>query len=453
MKHIERQCVIRLVSKHGLNGVFLLEHICVLHGTHLPARGMWYSIFNMKRYLPVFGALVLFALLVFFIGNFFVNRYEHKARREFQSNIYFMTEMIQNRFVPYLGIENDKDLLNVIAKEIMDENNEVMCIAVYDSLEQPYFVMKKKDFCAGGRLPGRGASYYPYIQSVRKNGKDIVSVYQTAEDIFNHRYYILYIFETGIFSPLYSLRLYFNLLFALFLMAEVVLVYITRKTDRNLSRLREMLISAEQSFIVDRLAGLLAHELKNPLFVLSGNIELSGLSMEEKETLLNEIKRMRGIIERYETVFRKQAAPITALIEAREYLLRLFKVQFERKGLSINFELKSSYNLKMPFDDFKQIALNIIINALQAKASMNIKVEDNEKYVKMFFCSEGERIQREIEKRVFEPYFTTKKEGTGLGLFISKMLAEKNSGRLYYRYKRGFNCFILEVLKHENTDN
>ena len=135
------------------------------------------------------------------------------------------------------------------------------------------------------------------------------------------------------------------------------------------------------------------------------------------------------------------------------YIEHLFSAQFEKKGLSLKLDIGREYKLRIPFDDFKQVALNIVINALQARSSINIKAKRENGRVKIYFCTEGPEIPKEIQKRLFEPYFTTKKEGTGLGLFISKSLAEQSGGTLYYKYLKGQNCFILEVNVYENSDN
>ena len=391
-------------------------------------------------------------VLVFLTGNLFVKKYESGARREVETSLLFTTRMIQNRIVPYLGLENTRDLLESIVGEVMDENPDLKCIGIYDTRGKSYFVGGDRRICKQYGKE-RMQDDYPRTLSNRIKGKDVVSIYYQSDDLFGNTYYILYVFKTGIFAPLYSLRLYFNLLFVLFLFSEIVLVYVTKKTDEKLARMRETLITMEQSFVMERLAGLLAHELKNPLFVISGNVEMSELPPEEKKVLMDEIIRMKSIIERYEGVMRKSSKLSTDLQEAMNYILQLFGKQFEKKGLSLSAEIAYQGSLHIPFDDFKQIALNIVINALQAGVSLNIKVEKEKDRIKIYFCSPGAPLPENIKRGLFEPYFTTKKEGTGLGLFISRNLARQNQGDLYYSYINGNNCFILEVKRYENTNN
>ncbi len=406
----------------------------------------------MKKYAPVFVVFIVFMVTLFLAGNIFVRHYENVAKNEFKSNILFITHMMENRMVPYLGIKNAQDLLKMVSDDIMQENGDLRCISIYDASENIYFKAWRTETCA--KLNKKRICEEPPCVFIKKEGdNDIVGVYDGVEDIFQNTYYIEYIFKTRVFVPLYSLRLYFNLFFVLFLLSELVIFYITRKTDSKLASMRESLITAEQSWVMERLAGLLAHELKNPLFVISGNIELSDMPPEEKKIISDEIIRIKSIIERYEGVMRKNKKTYTNLNEAMRYIEHLFSAQFEKKGLSLKLDIGREYKLRIPFDDFKQIALNIVINALQARSSINIRAKRENGRVKIYFCTEGPEIPKEIQKRLFEPYFTTKKEGTGLGLFISKSLAEQSGGTLYYKYVEGQNCFILEVNVYENSGN
>lgn len=410
----------------------------------------------MKKKYPFIVIFLLSVIVIFFISNILVLRYERKARGELEKNIKFTIESIQSRLVPFLGIKDSRELLFPIVKEIMDEYPDLMCVEIKDSLKVPYFKMEKNKSCNNFELL--------YAKNIKNNAQkwilkqknsDVFIYTDTASGVFGGKYYIFYVLTTRIFTPLYSLRLYFNLLAAMFILMELITFILLWSLERKLARYRETLISFEQATVLDRLAGYLSHEIKNPLFVLSGNIELSELPEEDKKILLSEIKRIRGIVERYGNVFKrnsqkKYSSPCKVLKDIEG----LFRMQFTRKGLSLSIECDINKNINIPVDQFKQIAINLILNALQARSSINIRcISSQDKLLRIFFCSSGEKIPHHIQKRMFEPYFSTKKEWTGLGLFVAKTIVEGYGGRLFYKYSENKNCFIVEVMLYEDTDN
>lgn len=99
-----------------------------------------------------------------------------------------------------------------------------------------------------------------------------------------------------------------------------------------------------------------------------------------------------------------------------------------------------------------QALLNLLHNSCDAIEVLDarwieLKVEKNGNYLNVRVIDLGAGISEELERKIMEPFFTTKVvgRGTGLGLSISMGIAEAHSGRLYYDRKYSNTCFVLEL--------
>jgi signal transduction histidine kinase len=84
-------------------------------------------------------------------------------------------------------------------------------------------------------------------------------------------------------------------------------------------------------------------------------------------------------------------------------------------------------------DMLYQAFLNILINAMQAMpkgGEINVKIASSDNTVKIFFEDQGEGIAEDILEKIWDPFFTTKAKGTGLGLGIVKNIIESHGGRV-----------------------
>ena len=117
------------------------------------------------------------------------------------------------------------------------------------------------------------------------------------------------------------------------------------------------------------------------------------------------------------------------------------KIMFEIEG--------EDYIIKGYESEFSQVILNLLTNAKDVlvlksiqKPKVNIKIEKN----KIIICDNAGGIDKKIKEKIFEPYFTTKTKGSGIGLYMSKVIIETHfNGKLYHQNKDYGSCFILEL--------
>ncbi len=124
-----------------------------------------------------------------------------------------------------------------------------------------------------------------------------------------------------------------------------------------------------------------------------------------------------------------------------EHSLSLLKYKFTKKQIRLEKDLQSELS-KILADDtqIEQVFTNLILNAIDAMepgGTLRIiannragKSADDQPYVEMVFEDTGRGIPPEVMEHVFEPFYTTKGQGTGLGLFMSYRIVEKHGGMM-----------------------
>jgi len=204
------------------------------------------------------------------------------------------------------------------------------------------------------------------------------------------------------------------------------------------------------------LAGV-AHEIRNPL----GGIELfSGLLESEvkEEELKNyaaKISKEVGNLKKIIQGFLDYARPSPAVPVSCEIFpifweaVSLLKNEMEK--VKVEFQPKNEViELLVDPQHLKQIFLNLIQNSIQAMSengTIFVNVEKVEKCTCIYFSDSGPGISENLAEKVFEPFFTTREKGTGLGLAVIKNLVEENRGKIKYIFndKKGAH-FLIEFL-------
>lgn len=224
---------------------------------------------------------------------------------------------------------------------------------------------------------------------------------------------------------------------------------IVDERTRELRKAQEELIRKERLAILGKLAGGIGHELRTPLGAIKNAIYLLNMAVEKPEP---EIKEMLEVIENEISI---SNGIITGLLdfarpkEAKKQEVdvnSLLQETLSRVHVPENIEVEKLIYEKLPqilADQVQigQIFTNIIQNGVQAmpdggKLAVGVKTVDSDQ-VAVLFSDTGVGISEENLKKLFEPLFTTKASGTGLGLALVKMLVERNGGAIQVDSKLG----------------
>lgn len=191
-----------------------------------------------------------------------------------------------------------------------------------------------------------------------------------------------------------------------------------------------------------RMSASIAHELRNPLSAIKQYVDLLPHKIENRKfvdqallVLQKEVVRLNEIIDGLldYSKFSENSKEMISVSDLVNDLYMLMKVDFLKRRVAF----KTDYNWDQFYADpkqIKQVLINLIVNALDALpdegGNIVIKsyLEDDEFVIEV--ADNGKGIPSEYLEKVFEPYFTTKSSGYGMGLAISKQMIEENGGKM-----------------------
>lgn len=219
-----------------------------------------------------------------------------------------------------------------------------------------------------------------------------------------------------------------------------------RREEQERAKTEEQLFHAEKMGTIGQLTASIAHEINNPLggVMLCFNNLIKGKLDEAARAQHIEVinsaierirKTMRDLLD-YSRQSTLNIAPSTmdAVIEK---CLSLLELVARKRNISISVDLPEDAPLIL-MDSIKiqQVIVNLLINALHAMPEggiVEISGEVHEGYFSLWVADSGTGIPDDIQDKIFNPFYTTKKagEGTGLGLALSRSLVEQHGGQIF----------------------
>jgi PAS domain S-box-containing protein len=209
----------------------------------------------------------------------------------------------------------------------------------------------------------------------------------------------------------------------------------------------QMLINQSRQAAMGEMIGNIAHQWRQPLNALSmvlanvrdashyGELDKDSLepSLAKGELL---IQKMSSTINDFRNFFRPDKAMVSfSALEQVRTALALVDVNFEAEGIAIAIDAPEDVLLFGHPNEYSQVLLNLLTNAkrsiLDAKASggqISIRLTQALGQGRLTLQDNGGGIPEDLLDRIFEPYFSTHESGTGIGLYMSKQIIERNMG-------------------------
>ncbi|MBX3245964.1 MAG: HAMP domain-containing histidine kinase [Myxococcales bacterium] len=214
----------------------------------------------------------------------------------------------------------------------------------------------------------------------------------------------------------------------------------------------------DKRLVVDALVAEVAHELAYPLSFLRHFLKQAGqgnVSDAMRDVGRDEIARL----ERMLASLRRLQVPSTEMraLEVRSTLERallLLRPQLEAKALRCELEVPSGWSIMADPDPTLQLMLNLLRNAIQASdhgGQLGVRRVCTERATTLEFWDEGAGVQDEDLARIFNPWFTTRRGGTGLGLAVVQRVARSFRWRVQIGRRDGQTIFSVEIPRHEVT--
>lgn len=212
-----------------------------------------------------------------------------------------------------------------------------------------------------------------------------------------------------------------------------------------------------------KLSAGIAHEIRNPLSSIRGLAQFIFNSFsktderkEDLNTIIQEVDRLNKLVVQVLDFAKLKKPNLTrfSLNDLTRKITELFKIEIKGKQIKFNLELSPDISqIQADEDQVRQILMNVIINAIQAipkKGEIKIKTEKaplkGEPAIKLIIEDSGIGITEKDFNQIFDPFFSTKEKGSGLGLSIVYKLVEAHQGEIKVESKEGEGTKFIILL-------
>ena len=250
---------------------------------------------------------------------------------------------------------------------------------------------------------------------------------------------------------------------------DVKSILIILRDVSNERKQEASVIESERINAIKNLAAGLAHEIGNPLNALNIHLQLLSRELcevkdeavrkslqELTDVARSEIARLDAINTQFLGAIRpsKPVLMPESLAEVLEETLKILKSEFKNRSITVSVDIPEAVPpVRLDRQQIKQVFFNLIKNALEAMpdgGSLRIVFGVGDAFVDISFIDSGVGIPKEDMGGIFEPYHTTKKKGSGLGLMIVQRIVEDHAGEIEVASKPGQGaCFKIRLPRNE----
>ncbi len=325
---------------------------------------------------------------------------------------------------------------------LLDNNRKILAHTdrrLINQVEQPFQVDSQLQPEAAGGIVQRtaGISRYDIVKAITVNGANIgfLQIGLSLKPM-----------EAAWQQSLRSMIVFGVAVLAVGILGMATIFYLQQSHLKKIGSLEAEISRQERLSELGNLAATVAHEIRNPLNSVS--MGLQRLKAEFTPTqdaddyarflklMQEEVHRLNSIVEQFLSLARplnlnREELSVGAFIKELAALITA-----EANASRVKIDLKVAPDLPHLCADrnyLKQLLLNLILNGIQAMpegGTLSIAAHAVKDRLELTVADEGMGIEPAVMKKIFEPYFTTKNNGSGLGLSIARRIAEAHGGAI-----------------------
>ena len=396
--------------------------------------------FFLFFFLPLIGVIVIFFALSSLNRTYIKNKVQDLVKEQLQAT----AEILEVNISHFLSEDYTTDKIfelysdekNIYYLALLDEENEIVG---WSSRFEGYLPLSQQDL----------------------EGKDSWIIDSPAGKIFNlfsrfasydgktYSLYLGYSLENLEQMILHSRRNFYIVFGLICVIGFIFFMGLYQLQNRYLEKKKEAEEEKKEKERYREISAFtsgIAHEIKNPLNSLSLLFELlqKNASPELKENVTlgrEEVQKISEIIDRFSASLKplKLSKEKFFLEDMILGIRDSLKKELEDKGLKLRYSQRSPVSLNADKGLLNQAFTNLIKNSLEAaeKGDILIEAEQHRKMVSISVKDTGRGISEEDRERIFDPFFSRKEKGMGIGLYITKKIIEAHEGKIEFQSGSG----------------
>lgn len=285
---------------------------------------------------------------------------------------------------------------------------------------------------------------YLYISKYKSNSTNYINIF-IAIKIFMISFIIFYIINPN--GSIISNLIYLIITSTLFITFTYLSIYFFEKGE-NITNLYTITKESKKDKLLFESLSKLTHELKNPISVCKGYLEIIDKNGYQKAPkylpiISSEIERSLSVINDFSSLgklkeLNKEEVDLQVLLEE---LITILNPLFKKYNANIYLNVKQDIYINLDYLRMKQVFVNILKNALEARKeeeplNVQIEVKKSLKAVKIIVKDNGIGMDKNTLERISEIFYTTKANGNGLGVVLSKEIIEMHHGTITYKSQK-----------------
>jgi signal transduction histidine kinase len=218
-----------------------------------------------------------------------------------------------------------------------------------------------------------------------------------------------------------------------------------------MNRMLEEVRRSERLAVMGQMAAGVAHEIRNPLSSMKMTVQMlreGSKDVEAHDRVLGEIERLELIAAELTGAsqpLRKQPVTLDSVVND---VLELMGRRLEHLGVRVERTFAPVPEIPVDVARFKRCVMNLVLNGAQAMPSggaLRVGIAPRDGRVRFSVADQGPGVSPELGSKVFEPFVTTKQDGVGLGLALTRRIVEDHGGTIGYDAAPGGTTFWIEL--------